>query len=71
MKDKTPAVNERFGASGGVARSTSSANLQVLCPAQTAVSRHLPPSRHHVEHKILRRCVQADRYALYDNRIVN
>jgi hypothetical protein len=25
--------------------------LQVSCPAQTAVSRHLPPSRHHVSGK--------------------
>jgi len=36
-----PACNKRFAASGGVARPTSSANLQVLHPAQTAVSRHL------------------------------
>jgi hypothetical protein len=36
-----PAANERFAASGGVARPKSSENLQVLRPAQTAVSRHL------------------------------
>jgi hypothetical protein len=42
------AGNERFGASGGVARPKSSANLQVSCPAQTALSRHLPPSRRDV-----------------------
>jgi len=30
---KTPAANARFGASGGVSRSKSSANLQVLHPA--------------------------------------
>jgi len=30
MKQKMPAANERFGASGGVSRSKSSANLQVL-----------------------------------------
>jgi hypothetical protein len=34
-------ANERFHASGGVARPKGSANLQVLCPAQTAVSRRL------------------------------
>jgi hypothetical protein len=33
--------NERFHASGGVARPKGSANLQVLCPAQTAVNRRL------------------------------
>jgi hypothetical protein len=38
---KTAAGNERFHASGGVARPKGSANLQVLCPAQTAVSRRL------------------------------
>ena len=35
-----PAGNWRFGVSGGVARPKVSANLQVLCPAQTSVSRH-------------------------------
>jgi len=39
------AYNVRFGAMAAVARPTSSANLQVSCPAQTAVSRHLTPSR--------------------------
>jgi hypothetical protein len=39
--NKKTAANKRFAASGGVARSKSSANLQVLRPAQTAVSRHL------------------------------
>ena len=43
--ERKTASNGRFGASGGVARPTSSANLQVSCPAQTAVSRHLTPSR--------------------------
>jgi hypothetical protein len=38
-KCRTP--NERFHASGGVVRPKGSANLQVLCPAQTAVSRRL------------------------------
>jgi hypothetical protein len=38
---KMPAPNERFCESGGVARPKGSANLQVLCPAQTAVSRRL------------------------------
>jgi hypothetical protein len=38
---KMPAANERFHASGGVARPKGSANLQVLCPAQTEVSRRL------------------------------
>jgi len=32
-EDKNTAANARFGASGGVSRSKSSANLQVLCPA--------------------------------------
>jgi len=41
MREKMAAANGRFGASGGVARPKSSANLQVLRPAQTAVSRHL------------------------------
>jgi len=40
-KKKMPAANERFAASGGVSRPKGSANLQVLHPAQTAVSRHL------------------------------
>jgi hypothetical protein len=43
--NEMPAANKRFGASGGVARPTSNANLQVSCPAQTAVSLHLLPSR--------------------------
>jgi hypothetical protein len=42
---KCTATNERFGASGGVARPKVCDNEQVLRPAQTAVSRHLPPSR--------------------------
>jgi hypothetical protein len=41
ISNKMPAPNERFHASGGVARPEGSANLQVLCPAQTAVSRRL------------------------------
>jgi hypothetical protein len=36
-----PAANERFHASGGEARPKGSANLQVLHPAQTVVSRCL------------------------------
>jgi hypothetical protein len=40
-KVKTPAANERFHASGGVARPEGSANLHVLSPAQTVVSRRL------------------------------
>jgi hypothetical protein len=38
---KCTAANERFHASGGVTRPKGSANLQVLCPAQTVVSRRL------------------------------
>jgi hypothetical protein len=38
---KCTTANERFHASGGVARPIGSATLQVLCPAQTAVSRRL------------------------------
>jgi hypothetical protein len=39
--NEMPAPNERFHASGGVARPKGSANLQVLCPAQTTVNRRL------------------------------
>ena len=34
MREKMAAANGRFGASGGVARPKSSANLQILRPAQ-------------------------------------
>jgi len=39
MNKKWAAANKRFAASGGVSRPKISANLQVLYPAQTAVSR--------------------------------
>jgi hypothetical protein len=45
---KTPALNERFGASGAVTRLKVSANLQVLRPSERQWKPRLPPSRHHV-----------------------
>jgi len=42
---KTPAANERFGASGAVPRPKGSANFQVLCLVSNIVEAPPSPSR--------------------------
>jgi len=46
--NKSAAANERFGASGGVARLTVCADFQAFTPVRTLVPPRLPPSRRDV-----------------------